>query len=249
VLTGIIFTTTVLLKNNQHYNINNIAANEFAKAHYNQVIQSSTDERKEVMLPDGSTVTLNCGTSIKISDDFNKTQRWVYLDGEAFFSVKPDKERPFVVITKKTATSALGTSFKIRSYAGETQNTVMLATGKVKVQSIHDNNASSDIYLLPGQKATTENNNLPIKANFDMEALQNWRSLTIELNKANLNEIIDALEFYYGVHVTLINKPQTEIAFTGKFSKESLHDLMEAISYTNKFNYTQKGNTVSILFQ
>ncbi|MBC7868261.1 MAG: FecR domain-containing protein [Gloeobacteraceae cyanobacterium ES-bin-316] len=221
----------------------------FKNTNYKQVIQSLMDERKDITLPDGSLVTLNYGSTLKISGDYNEKQRWVYLQGEAFFSVKPDKEKPFVVITDKNATSALGTSFKVRNYPGENYSDVMLATGKVKVQSMSGKDKGSNNILIPGEKLSFENVNTALKSVFDLAVLQNWRSLTINLNKASLDEIITTLEFNYGIRVKQENNPVKAVAFTGKFNKASLQEVLEAISFTNKFSYTQKGNIVSIEFR
>lgn len=227
----------------------NIPIAAFTKASYQQVIQSGDNQRKQVQLADGSTVLLNYGSVLKVSDNYNQTQRWVYLEGEAFFSVKPDKNKPFVVITNKSATTALGTSFKVRSYGGEDDNEVMLATGKVKVQSMLNENNNTNITLLPGEQTICTKNNRFSKSTFNLAVLEDWRNTKIIFEKADLNEIIQKLKFNYGVKVALQNKPDKEIAFTGKFSNQSLLEVLEAISFTNKFNYTQTGNTVSIFFK
>jgi transmembrane sensor len=102
---------------------------------YHLVAQTTFGNRKSVVLPDGTTVTLNGSSSLKIANDYNSNDRHVLLTGEAFFEVTKDKTRPFVVLTNKTATTALGTSFKVSSYATSKTASVMLATGKVKVEA------------------------------------------------------------------------------------------------------------------
>lgn|ERR1035437_256716 len=231
--------------NKRYYNT---SVAEFTKARFEKVIRSGNNERKQVQLPDGSMVELNYGSTLKISDTYNQSQRWVYLEGEAFFTVTPDKEKPFVVITGKTATTALGTSFKVRNYDGEKVSNVMLATGRVKVQAMTNKNNREELILLPGEQATILKNNLFVKSTFNQEILHDWRTMKIVFDKANLDKIINTLEFYYGVKVVLQNKPRTEIAFTGKFSGQLLKDVLEAISFANKFKYTQTGNTIFILF-
>ncbi len=248
-IAGVLLISSIWFNKIESYSINDTPVAVFAKVLYNTAIKSGENERKVVTLPDGSIVTMNYGSTLKLATDYNQTHRWVYLEGEVFFSVKPDKQRPFVVITSKNATSALGTSFKVRNYPGENNSDIMLATGKVKVQSMLNQSAKGDLILLPGDKASCLNKDLPVKSAFDLEVLRNWRSLKINLNKANLENIIDTLGFYYGVQVKLINKPGKEIAFTGKFDNESLQNVLEAISFTNKFSYTQKGNNISVLFQ
>ncbi|MEO5893654.1 MAG: FecR domain-containing protein [Ferruginibacter sp.] len=245
----IAFIVSVGLWFNRHSNKYDTPVADFAKASFKEIIQAKEDPRKEVQLPDGSVAILNYGSILKIADEYDKSTRWVYLEGEAFFSVKPDAEKPFVVITDKTATSALGTSFKVRNYPGEESGNVMLATGKVKVQAINNEAEPSDTRLLPGQQATFQKDHSVTSATFKTEILTDWRSMKIVFNKAKLDDIVQTLEFYYGIQVKLQNKPATEIAFTGKFFEKSLKEVLEAISFTNKFRYTQTGNTVSILFQ
>jgi transmembrane sensor len=245
---GIIIYAAVVYNSNGIKNYNT-PISAFTKASYRQVIQSGDDQRKQVQLADGSTVLLNCGSVLKVSDNYNQTQRWVYLEGEAFFSVTPDKNKPFVVITNRSATSALGTSFKVRSYPGEDNNEVMLATGKVKVQAMLNENSNTDLILLPGEQAASSKNNVYSKSTFNLSLMENWRNIEITFDKANLSEIMQKLKFNYGVKVTLQNRPSVEIAFTGKFFNKSLQEVLEAISFTNKFNCTQTGNTVSILFK
>jgi len=223
---------------------------DFTKANYKEVLHAGNNQRKEVQLPDGSVALLNYGSVLKIADNFNQSERWVYLEGEAFFSVKKDAKKPFVVITSQTATTALGTSFKVRNYAGENNGNVMLATGKVKVQSMLAGvNKKEDLLLLPGEEAEWVKNEQPHKSGFDQQMLLNWRNTKVAFEKADLPRIIETLEFYYGVQVSLENKPRMSIAFTGKFYEKSLKDVLEAIAFTNKFNYSQNGNIVSIRFQ
>lgn len=226
------------------------AVADFAKANYKEVLHADNNQRKEVQLPDGSMAILNYGSVLKIADNYNQSNRWIYLEGEAFFSVKKDAEKPFVVITSQTATTALGTSFKVRNYAGENNGNVMLATGKVKVQSLVAGiSKKEDVLLLPGEEAEWVKNEQPHKSGFDQQTLLDWRNTKIVFEKADLPRIIEALEFYYGVQVILVNNPLTPIAFTGKFYEKSLKDVLEVIAFTNKFNYSQNGNIVSIRFQ
>jgi transmembrane sensor len=249
VLTAVIIAVAVLYTSSRNAFNTDTPVKVFAQASYGEEIHAADDQRKKVTLADGSEVTLNYGSSIRISAEYNQKERWIYLDGEAFFEVHPDKQKPFVVITKDNATTALGTSFKVRNYTGEKESDVMLATGKVKVQSMSGKENNKHVILLPGERAAAIGDAALSRSTFNMSVLQNWQTLKIELNQADLEQIITSLEFNYGIQVKLQNKPSRAIAFTGKFSKESLHDVLEAIAYTNKFSYTQRGNIVSILFQ
>jgi len=88
-------------------------------------------EKKTILLPDGSLVFLNSKSSISYSKDF-KNKRELKLTGEAYFEVKKNPERPFLVETEKIKTRVLGTSFNIKAYKNS-QTMVSVNTGKVEV--------------------------------------------------------------------------------------------------------------------
>lgn len=221
----------------------NYSASEFTTSY-----QSGDDTRKEITLPDGTVVLLNYGSELKLAVDYDQSKRWVELRGEAFFSVKHNADKPFVVITGNTATTALGTSFKVRNYEGDNISTVMLATGKVKVQELSaDQKVTADLVLMPGE-AVSAVDGLQ-KSVFDLQLLENWRNANISFSAAGLDEIIKKLEFNYGIKMNLANASKKTISFTGKFHNKPLNDILEAIAFTNKFSYSKKGNNVSIQFQ
>ncbi|HEV7381008.1 MAG TPA: FecR family protein [Dyadobacter sp.] len=87
----------------------------------------------EVMLADNSRITLMKNSSIRYAEVFNGMQREVYLEGEAFFSIAKDPDRPFIVYANELVTKVLGTSFKISAYPSSDLVTVEVKTGRVSV--------------------------------------------------------------------------------------------------------------------
>lgn len=77
------------------------------------------NKSKFIHLPDGSTVLLNEGSKLDFGNDFNTGSRQVVLTGEAYFDIKHDERRPFVVHTGKVYTTVLGTAFNIRAWPGQ----------------------------------------------------------------------------------------------------------------------------------
>ena len=87
-----------------------------------------------IKLPDGSTALLNEGSTLKYPDSFSgQASREVSLIGEAFFDIKHNPTKPFVVHTGKLSTTVLGTSFNVKAYADDDDITVTVTRGKVKV--------------------------------------------------------------------------------------------------------------------
>lgn len=246
-IVGILLTTVTRYINTRDQT--NSAAN-YSRAKFINTIYGSTSSRKTITLPDGSAVTLNVGSNIKLDQHYNKNKRWLLLEGEAFFSVKPDEKKPFVVFTGKTATTATGTSFKIRNFVGEQQSNTMLATGKVTVTLILEKNSAANyVTLLPGEEAVLNKNNKLSKSSFNLALLQDWQHTNIAFNNAGLEEISRQLQNYYGVRLMMADKQAGTIAFTGKFYEKPLSDVLEAIAFTNSFSYLQKADTVLIRFK
>ena len=118
--------------------------------HYNTLAQTGLQDRKTLTLPDGSEVLLSTASTLQLSDAFGKGDRNVYLEGEAFFTVRSNTNLPFTVVTRKAATTVLGTAFKVRCYGEDAQ--VMLASGKVRVEA-----DAATMELKPGEEAVVDN--------------------------------------------------------------------------------------------
>jgi ferric-dicitrate binding protein FerR (iron transport regulator) len=218
-------------------------------SNYHVVAQTNYGNRKSVVLPDGTTVTLNGASSLKIANDYNTNDRHVLLTGEAFFEVTKDKTRPFVVLTNKTATTALGTSFKVSSYASSKTASVMLATGKVKVEATQAKTNITDQILIPGQQVVlTDGDNSFTKSEFNRAELQNWINSKLVFTNATFSEIAAKITNTYGIQVTAEAKEVDKIRFTGQFNNKSLTDVLDAIGFVNNFKYQIKGDTIKIVF-
>ena len=206
------------------------------------------DHRKTVVLPDGSTVIMNGSSTLKVASDFNIKDRHVFLIGEAFFLVKKDHTKPFVVLTAKTATTALGTSFKVQSYPSELLASVMLATGKVKVESTRSDKIS-DVILTPGQQAVLANNNTAFeKSGFNSSAIQNWLNRKLVFSNSDLNEIAQRFKEIYGLNIITSNISPDKVMFTGQFSGKNPDEVLNAIGFSNHFTFKQAGNNVTLEF-
>ncbi len=237
---GSFWYTTIFNKQN--------SIQEYSLQQFKSTITSPFDDRKEVVLPDGSIILLNYGSTINVEENYNEQNRRVFLEGEAFFTIQPDTKRPFTVLTKHSQTTALGTSFKVKDFPGDNYSNVMLATGKVKVVTVTKQKEQTEIILMPGNQLTIDQAGNSIPNTFSQEQLTDWKNIQINFEGADLPSIIKEVEYYYGVHIILQNEPRNEVALTGKFHDKSLKDVLKAISFTNKLSYTQQQNTVYIHF-
>lgn len=210
--------------------------------HYTTFAETGLQDRRELTLPDGTTVILNAASTLQLGDHFSKNNRQVFLTGEAYFDVKPDAALPFIVETRKTATTVLGTAFKVRSYPADEQELVTLASGKVKVKA-----QATTIALLPGEEAVYAGGAIK-KTTYRQTDLQHWLERKVIFDKAGINQIISTLEEFYGLKVKLENRPSGTVMFTGVFNDQQLNVVLDAISFTNNFTYRLQDNEVLLRF-
>ena len=90
------------------------------------------------MLPDGSKVCMNSEATLTVDPGFGKATREIEFDGEAFFTISPDKNSPFIIHSANNNYTVLGTSFNLQSYARENFVVVTLHTGCLQAQARKD---------------------------------------------------------------------------------------------------------------
>ncbi|WP_192349726.1 FecR family protein [Algoriphagus sp. Y33] len=203
--------------------------------------------KSSLTLSDGSKVTLNAGSSIRYAQDFAGDTREVFLEGEAYFEVAHDPSKPFIVITEDILTTALGTSFNIRVNPSE-KIVISLISGKVEVKSTEVQDFTDQ--LLPGeQMITLAHSRSWEKESFAEEEILAWLNKTIIFDKTPLPEAIKVLENWFGVSISLNNFRDQNLTLSGKFKDETLHNILEGLSYTARFKYDINGKDIQINFQ
>lgn len=169
------------------------------------VSYSNTNNDSDIIsLPDGSTVWIMKGSSVRYCEGKSSGQREVTLEGEAFFDVAKDTTRPFVVKTPDLSVVAVGTRFNVRSDQGENTE-VMLEEGSVR---LCNPKGVSLMRLLPNQTATLDVRSGDIF--IDQRYVQSEIRLkynVIALDGATLREIVGNIENAYGVRVRVDDIP------------------------------------------
>ncbi len=201
----------------------------------------ATTPRTLVTLPDQSVVTLNQGAKISYDPDF--TERKIQLNGEAFFDITKNPQKPFTILTKNTATTVLGTSFNIKNEA--TKTTVTVFTGKVSFEDRAGKNGS--LILTPTQRGIYQSNNQSLHKEGDiaLETL-NWQKEKINFDEEKLSKILPALETFYGVSIKLKEPTINNCTYTGHFERSSLNNALETLTLTfnKELTFTKKANNI-----
>lgn len=158
----------------------------------------SGENIEHITLPDGSQVSLNAGTTLSLRNgSMDGTTREIWLDeGEVFFDVKEDKAKPFTVHLREGVTvQVLGTSFMIQSYKELPFQEISVLSGKVRVETPEGEN----VELMSDQKATyRESEKRLTHENVDSALKSAWRTGTVVLENASLDELRFRIRQFYG---------------------------------------------------
>ncbi|SHF95958.1 FecR family protein [Fodinibius roseus] len=209
-------------------------------------------EKKTLTLSDGTVIQLNADSRITFPEKFSKTEREVFLTGEAFFEVTEDSSRRFVVHTGELTATVLGTSFNIRNYPEDKQTDVSLASGKLKVESGDNRSRLKSHVLNPGEAAVLDKRDSTLtKGRFDPELSLGWTRGMLVFRDADVDELITRIERWYGVTVKVKNREELarqKWRYRGVFRDEPLRNVLEGISYVKDFTYEVENQIVNITF-
>lgn len=194
-------------------------------------------------LTDGTRITANSGTRIRHIRDFEKNQRDLYLEGEAYFEVAKDPTRPFSVYADSLVTQAIGTSFLIKAVKDRPVE-VSLLEGIVEVKDPHQSKS-----LIPGQQAYYDESTQEIHLqDFDEEEVMAWTKKIIFLKDKELTEVFEILENWYGVDIQVTNMPKKSLTVNGKYQDQTLTNVLRGLSYTARFRFSVEDKVVTIKF-
>jgi ferric-dicitrate binding protein FerR (iron transport regulator) len=202
------------------------------------VAVNSLDKVITDTLPDKSVITLNKNSTLDYPEKFKGDTRTVNLKGEAFFSVTPDKSKPFIIHVNDVTIKVVGTSFNVKSFNGNTE--VIVETGIVEV--IRD---KEEIDLHPNEKILVKKDDSTLTKEKERGALYNY-DLTKEFECDNtpLWQLVQALNQAYDVNIVIERKELRSLPLTTTFNNESLDHILDIIRQTFNISVTKTGNEI-----
>lgn len=184
-------------------------------------------ERRQVTLPDGSEVWLSAGSTLQYPEQF-AGDRIVRLSGEAYFSVKKDPSKAFIVETRFQTVRVLGTEFMVTAYPDEDQSTTALVSGKVQVSF-----SGQSFFLSPGRQITLDHHTYETKASRVLaDDILSRRSGRLIFNHATLPEILRAVERQYKVKIQAsgLSGDSFSVRFVQDETFEQVMSVLEELS-------------------
>ena len=169
-------------------------------------------QRVSLTLADGTKVWLNAKTKMEYPQSFKAfDERIVKVDGEAYFEVSKNKNRPFIVKTSKGDIEVLGTKFYVSAYATTDIFETSLIEGRVKVHTAYE-----DMTLYPRDKAVLQNGILTRKHIDDMD-IYRWRDGLYCFKNLSFEDVLKQFEIYYDVRFVKENPQMANPKLNGKF--------------------------------
>lgn len=204
-------------------------------------------EKIRFTLSDGTQVHLNSESKLEYPVRFGEDKREVRLEGEAYFVVARDVERPFRVQTGKLTTRVLGTSFNVRSYQDGSDVQVAVSTGTVAFTDSNLQDDEEQVILEANQWARYNNeSNSFITGSGDVAVLTAWNEGVLLYHDKALSEVASQLERWYGVSISFENDEIKDCVIRGEHRDETLVNVLEAITYAFDMTYHIEGRKVML---
>lgn len=225
---GALSVNSKKVETNTNYNHSN------ESSPYNQLIVPA-GKRSKLSLSDGSKIWVNANTHVVYPAVFNQKEREIYVDGEIFLEVSPNKAHPFIVKTNKFEVIVLGTSFNISAYETDTEASVVLVSGKVDIKTMNKNKMT----LKPNEIYCFENGQSK-KEIVNVENYISWRMGIYTFDNERLSKVLNKLSKYYGQKI-IHDKEISAMYCSGSLDlQEDLMVLLKGLESSVPIKFTKE---------
>ncbi|TGE20882.1 FecR family protein [Hymenobacter metallicola] len=228
-----------------------VPPNQVAAATTWQLRTNSTRQILNFRLPDSSRISLHPGSSLRYRTALTGPRREVHLEGEAFFQVSKNPQRPFLVFTKQVVTTVLGTSFRVKAYAADKDASVAVREGKVAVQARQGAQldasparpAARGVVLLPNQQVVYSAAHQRLKKELvDRPVVLAPQPLEFEARP--VADVLGALEKAYGVEIKYDTAKLADCTVSITFYDEPLFEKLGLLCKSLGAYYTLSDATI-----
>ena len=246
---------------------------KISTSHLITEVTAPIGSKSKVTLPDGTKIWLNAGSTIRYNGDFNKINREIKLEGEAYFDVTKNKQMPFIVHTLSNINiRVLGTAFNLKAYPREGSVETTLVRGSLIVEQ-GGSKDKQETTLAPNQRATyikkegkvflseidkqTLKTESPQKLEqikekvlfapkVETEIFTSWKDNKLVFRNEGFESLAVKLERWYGVQINFVGNEIKNYHFNGAIENETINDVFNIISYTLPIKYTIQHNVITV---
>lgn len=196
-------------------------------------------ESAELRLVDGTRVRLAPASQLRIPSDYGETRREVHLEGEGYFDVVHDTQRPFAVRARNALAEDLGTAFSVRSYAEDHAVQVVVREGAVDLQGVGRLEPGDVGRLAPDGESM-------IRHGVDVDSMLAWLDGRLVFDNAPLADVALALERWHAIEVRLSDTTLARIPFTGALTNSSADAAVRLVAATLGLRVHRSGQLVTL---
>ncbi|MBB5286439.1 ferric-dicitrate binding protein FerR (iron transport regulator) [Rhabdobacter roseus] len=220
-----------------------------------EVVNEGTSP-KSVALPDGSSALLSPRSRLSFPHEFEPNQRQVFLEGEAFFEVTKNADRPFRVQASELTTEVLGTSFTVRAYAKDADFKVVVKTGKVfvfsqsKTTEVPTSREVEGLLLTPNQQALFDRRQIRLSRSLVEEpevVVPPTVNQTFTYRGTPVKEVFEALEKAYGVEIIYDEEVLAACTITAELGEEPLFKKLDWICTILEATYQLRDGKIIVV--
>jgi ferric-dicitrate binding protein FerR (iron transport regulator) len=252
-----------------YLNYNKAAVSLLAEVPAKSEISTKNGSKTNLILPDGTKVWLNAGSEMTYDKNYGTKLREVTLNGEAYFDVVKNADKPFIIHASKMDIKVLGTAFNVKCYKGEKTIETSLIRGSIEV-TLKDR--QEKIMMKPNEKLiinteekdkikTTTNKIAPVSSiqkpiillsNLTIFTKDNtvvetaWVQNRLVFVSETFEDIALMMERWYGIKIIITDEAMKQLRFSGSFEKESITEALNALQLLSPFNYVIKNNVAII---
>lgn len=210
---------------------------------------NTSANHQRIILPDSSIVILAKGAGIITSENYGEQTRTVRLTGEAFFEVKRNPKKPFLVYSGELVTEVLGTSFNVKPELDKKTIEVSVVTGKVSVYTSEKdrNKRRSGVIIHLNQKVVYNTELKSIRQDIVDDPkiiLQHVPELTFKFDEVRVEAVLATLRHAYGMEIVVNNSGINNCKFTGNLNGYDLFKQLNYICDAIDAHYEVRGTTI-----
>lgn len=206
-------------------------------------------EHLQVMFHDGSKAYLNSDTKVRYPKKFGLSDRKIFLDGEGYFTIEKNSQRPFIIEMDSIKVKVLGTTFNLHAYSSENTISLNLDNGKVNLYPISNNKEFS---LMPGERIVYNkySGDCQITSNISGIPASSWKDDIIYLKEKPLADVLRVLDRKYNIQFKIEDKESLKYNYTILISKNTpLAKVLYDLEQIAPVSFQQDGDSIKVLIK
>lgn len=218
-----------------------------------QELSTKEGERATYVLSDGSRVILHAESLLEVPLEFSDDSREIFLQGEAFFEVKHDTSRPFIVRSENSQTKVLGTKFLIKAWENTSSSVEVLVTeGEVAVSKIKRDQleVENEVHIRENQLGIFHLDADPeVTSVTDMNWYLGWTIGKLDFDDRPFSEVITKLEKWYVIDIVLDDRSIGDLKLSAEFDySQPMTEVLEAIALSLEAEFERDNRTITFRY-